>query len=138
MTNSRWQKSALAAAVPRSSSRRLAWEGAGGEAPWRAVKTVVLPGTGGSLDREFAADIHARKESRLGSVWAAKCRRAMWSWGAFIKEGQVLARLDPQAPPTGAREAARAGVAAAEANAAQATADLKRFTELKALRFQRR
>ncbi len=135
MTNSRWQKAALAAVV---SAVITSMAGCGkapvAEAPVRAVKTVVLSETGGSLDREFAADIHARKESRLGFRVGGKVSARSVELGQAVKEGQVLARLDPQDLQLG-QEAARAGVVAAEANAAQAVADLKRFTELKAQGF---
>ena len=94
----------------------------------------MLSGTGGTLEREFSADIHARTESRLGFRVPGKVTRRLVELGQTVREGQILAQLDPQDLQLG-QEAARAGVAAAEANAAQASADLKRFTELKAQGF---
>lgn len=135
MTKTRWQKAASWALV---SGVVLAMAGCGKEpvteTPVRAVRTLVLSGTGGLLEREFSADIHARTESRLGFRVPGKVSRRLVELGQAVKEGQTLAQLDPQDLQLG-QEAARAGVAAAEANAAQANADLKRFTELKAQGF---
>ncbi|HET8869091.1 MAG TPA: efflux RND transporter periplasmic adaptor subunit [Aquabacterium sp.] len=135
MTKSRWQKAASWALV---STVILMTAGCGKEAvveaPVRAVRTQVLSGTGGTLEREFAADIRARTESKLGFRVGGKVLRRLVELGQSVRAGQVLAELDPQDLRLG-QDAARAGVAAAEANAAQAEADLKRFTELRAQGF---
>lgn len=135
MTKTRWQKAANWAVV---SAVVLAIAACGKapttEAPVRAVRTLVLAGTGGKQEREFSADIHARTESRLGFRVPGKVSKRLVELGQTVKDGQALAVLDPQDLQLG-QEAARAGVAAAEANAAQASADLKRFTELKAQGF---
>jgi multidrug efflux system membrane fusion protein len=104
------------------------------EPPARAVRTVVVNDTGGSLSREFAADIRARTESRLGFRVAGKVSRRLVELGQTVRAGQILAELDPNDLRLG-QDAARAGLSAAEANLAQASADLKRFTELKAQGF---
>ena len=135
MTKTRWQKAANWAVV---SAVVLAISACGkaptAEAPVRAVRTLVLAGTGGKQARDFSADIHARTESRLGFRVPGKVSKRLVELGQAVKEGQALALLDPQDLQLG-QEAARAGVAAAEANAAQASADLKRFAELKAQGF---
>ncbi|MDO9002720.1 MAG: efflux RND transporter periplasmic adaptor subunit [Aquabacterium sp.] len=98
--------------------------------PVRAVRTLVLSETGGAVDREFSAEIRARIESRLSFRVPGKVLRRQVELGQAVKPGQVLAQLDPQ-DLTLTQESARAGLAAAEANAAQAAADFKRFNELK-------
>jgi RND family efflux transporter MFP subunit len=90
--------------------------------------------TGGVIEREFAAEIRARTESRLGFRVPGKVARRLVELGQSVRAGQVLAQLDPQDLRL-QQDAARAGLASAEANATQANADLKRFTELKAQGF---
>ncbi len=102
--------------------------------PVRSVRTQLVTETGGVLEREFSADIRARTESRLGFRVAGKVTRRLVELGQSVRAGQVLAQLDAQDLNLG-QDAARAGLAAAEANASQATADLKRFTELRAQGF---
>lgn len=102
--------------------------------PERAVRTLLVSETGGVMEREFSADIRARTESRLGFRVAGKVARRLVELGQPVRAGQVLGQLDPQDLRL-VQDAARAGLAAAEANATQATADHKRFTELKAQGF---
>jgi multidrug efflux system membrane fusion protein len=102
--------------------------------PIRSVRTVIATDTGGHLEREYAADIRARTESRLGFRVSGKVSHRLVELGQSVRVGQVLAQLDPQDLRLG-EEAGRAGLAAAEANVAQAAADLKRFTELKSQGF---
>ncbi len=103
-------------------------------APVRAVRTQLITETGGALAREYAADIRARTESRLSFRVAGKVTSRLVELGQTVRPGQVLVQLDPQDLKL-TQEAARAGLAAAEAQAAQASADLKRFSELKAQGF---
>lgn len=100
----------------------------------RAVRTLALAETGGALEREFSAEIRARSESRLGFRVGGKVNRRLVELGQAVTRGQVLAQLDPQDLRLG-QEAARAGLAAAEAQAAQAAANYKRFAELKSQGF---
>ncbi|KGM39332.1 RND transporter [Aquabacterium sp. NJ1] len=102
--------------------------------PERAVRTLMVSETGGVLEREFSADIRARTESRLGFRVPGKVARRLVELGQAVRAGQVLGQLDPQDLRL-QQDAARAGLAAAEANATQAAADLKRFKELKAQGF---
>lgn len=102
--------------------------------PIRAVRTLTITETGGVFEREFSADIRARTESRLGFRVPGKVSRRLVELGQPVRAGQVLAQLDPQDLRL-QQDAARAGLAAAEANAQQAASDLKRFTELKAQGF---
>lgn len=100
----------------------------------RAVRTLVIGASGGQLEREFAADVRARTESRLGFQVGGKVSHRHVELGQTVRKGQPLAQLDAQDLRLG-QDAARAGVSAAEARARQSTADLKRFTELRAQGF---
>lgn len=98
--------------------------------PVRAVRvlTVVSDSAGGSA--EFAGEVKARTESRLGFRIGGKIAQRKVNVGDSVKAGQVLAQLDPQDMRLG-QDAARAALAAAQVNFDQASADFKRFRELK-------
>ena len=104
------------------------------EVPVRAVRTLVLGETGGSLSREFAGEIKARSESRMGFRVSGKVLKRDVELGQRVHPGQVLVQLDPQDLALN-QESGRAALAAAEANAVQAEADLKRFAELRSQGF---
>lgn len=100
------------------------------EEPVRAVRTVVVTDQAASTRLEYAAEVRARTESRLGFRVAGKMVRRHADLGDSVKAGQVLAQLDPQDLRLG-QEAARASLSAAQANFEQAQADFKRFKELR-------
>lgn len=102
--------------------------------PIRAVKTLTVqaPSAGGSVD--FAGEVRARTESRLGFRVGGKMVRRAVDLGDAVKPGQVLASLDPQDLQFG-QEAARSALQAARVNADQAAADFKRFKDLHAQGF---
>src|SRR4029450_5857756 len=97
--------------------------------PTRAVKTMVIApaSTGSSL--EYAGEIRARVESRLGFPVAGKMVERPVNVGDTVKAGQVLARLDPRDLRL-SEDVARAAVASAGVNLQQAEADFKRYREL--------
>ena len=98
--------------------------------PIRAVRTVtVAPQTAGG-SWEYAGEVRARTESRLGFRVGGKVVRRDADLGDTVKAGQVLARLDPQDLKLG-QDAARAALVAAQANLDQTAADFKRFRELR-------
>lgn len=99
-------------------------------APIRAVRTTTISNesTGGS--HEYAAEVRARTESRLGFRVGGKIVRRVVNVGDTVKAGQVLAQLDPQDLKLG-QEAAQASLVAARANLDQSQADFKRFKELR-------
>jgi membrane fusion protein, multidrug efflux system len=102
--------------------------------PVRAVRTLVLAG-GSSVDqREFAAEIRARTEVRLGFQVGGRISSRAVNLGDAVTAGQALAQLDPQDLNLG-QEAARAWVASAQAAFDQSAADLKRYQELRAQNF---
>ena len=102
--------------------------------PVRAVRTLKVATGTVAASHEYAADIRARTESRLGFRVGGKLVRRSAEVGQVVQAGQVLAELDPQDLRL-AQEAARAGMMAAEVNAVQARADLARFKDLHAQGF---
>ncbi|MEK8030766.1 efflux RND transporter periplasmic adaptor subunit [Ideonella sp. DXS29W] len=98
--------------------------------PVRAVRTITVNGSETVAAHEYAAEIRARTESRLGFRVGGKLQSRAVNLGDSVKAGQVLAQLDGQDLRLG-QEAARAAVAAAQTNLDQVTADYKRFKELR-------
>ena len=98
--------------------------------PVRAVRTITVSNDAAGGVHEYAAEVRARTESRLGFRVGGKITRRNVDAGSIVKAGQVLAQLDPQDLKLG-QDAARAGWVAADANYAQAAADFKRFKELR-------
>ena len=98
--------------------------------PVRAVRTqVVAPqSAGGTYD--FAGEVKPRIESRLGFRVGGKILARSVDLGDTVKAGQVLAQLDPQDLRLG-QDSARAGLVGAQAALDQATADFKRFKDLR-------
>jgi RND family efflux transporter MFP subunit len=100
------------------------------EEPVRAVKvmTVGMDAFGGGY--EFAGEVKAHVESRLGFRVGGKIIRRQVDLGQRVKAGQVLAQLDPQDYKLAA-DAARSQVAAAATQRDLAAADYKRYKELR-------
>ena len=98
--------------------------------PVRSVRTVTIAGSqlGGSVD--YAAEVRARVESRLGFRVGGKMVSRSANLGDEVKAGQVLATLDAQDLRLG-QDAARAAVQAARTAHEQAEAEFKRFKELR-------
>ena len=104
------------------------------EEPIRAVKVMTV-GTGAvTAGHEFAAEVRARVESRLGFRVGGKITQRPVELGQRVKAGQVLAQLDPQDYRLAA-DASRAQLAAATTQRDLAAADFKRYSELKAQNF---
>ena len=122
--STRFAAVAIAVAVSACSKPDTAPE------PVRAVRTLVVAAesTGGAID--YAGDVRARVESRLGFRVGGKMITRQANLGDSLKAGQVLASLDPQDLRLG-QEAARSSVQAARVNLDQAAADFKRFKELR-------
>jgi membrane fusion protein, multidrug efflux system len=104
------------------------------EEPVRAVRTLTLAPQSSAWKQEYAAEVRARTESRLGFRVAGKMVQRRVNLGDTVRAGQVLALLDAQDLRLG-EQAAHAAVSAAQANLDQAEADFKRFTELRAQGF---
>jgi membrane fusion protein, multidrug efflux system len=98
--------------------------------PVRAVKVMTVGASSLIADTEYAGEVRARVESRLGFRVAGKITQRQAEVGQRVKAGQVLAQMDPQDYQL-AVAAARAQVSAALTNRDQAAADFKRFSTLK-------
>ena len=104
------------------------------EEPIRAVKVLTV-GTGTlTSSTEYAGEVRARLESRLGFRVGGKLVRRQAEVGQHVKAGQVLAQLDPQDYKLAA-DAARAQVSAAVTARDLAAADFKRYAGLKEQNF---
>ena len=102
--------------------------------PVRAVRTRVVDGQTAASTLEYAAEVKARTESRLSFRVGGKLVARPVELGQAVRRGQLLGQLDVTDLGLGA-EAAQAALRAAQVNLDQATADLKRFEELKAQGF---
>lgn len=100
------------------------------EEPVRAVKVMTVGTDSFTANYEFAGEVKAQVESRLGFRVGGKIIRRQAELGQHVRAGQVLAQLDPQDYKLAA-DAARAQVAAASTNRDLAAADYKRYKELK-------
>ena len=100
------------------------------EAPIRAVKVLTVGIDNMHSGAEFAGEVRARVESRLGFRVAGKMVRRQAELGQRVKAGDVLAQLDPQDYQLAA-QAGQAQVVAALTNRDLAAADFKRFKELR-------
>lgn len=98
--------------------------------PIRAVKTMVVAPAATGSTLEYAGEIKARVESRLGFRVGGKMVDRPVNVGDAVKAGQVLARLDPRDLRL-SEDVARAAVASAAVNLQQAEADFKRYRDLK-------
>jgi multidrug efflux system membrane fusion protein len=98
--------------------------------PLRAVKTMVIAPASAGGTYEYAGEIRARVESRLGFRVGGKMTERPVNVGDAVRSGQVLARLDPRDLRLG-EDVARAAVASAAVNLQQAEADFKRYRDLK-------
>ena len=94
--------------------------------PIRAVKVVTVGVGSMQAGYDFAGEVRARVESRLGFRVAGKMIKRQAEVGQRVKAGQVLAQLDPQDYKLSA-DAARAQVSAAQTNRDLAAADYKRY-----------
>ena len=97
--------------------------------PVRAVKTVRVQPQSAQATQEFAAEVRAKTESRLGFRVGGKITRRDVDVGSAVAAGQVLAQLDSKDLQLG-QDAAAAGFVAARVNLEQAQADYRRFKDL--------
>ena len=104
------------------------------EEPLRSVKVQTVGTSAFDTAPEFSAEVRARIESQLGFRVAGKILKRQAELGQHVQAGQVLAQLDPQDYRLAA-DAARAQQAAAVTNRDLASADLKRYRELRAQNF---
>ena len=98
--------------------------------PVRAVKLIQIQTSDVHAGVEFAGEVRARVESRLGFRVGGKLVVRHVELGQRVKPGQRLADLDPRDYELAA-DAARAQVRAAQTQLELAQADFKRYQELK-------
>lgn len=99
-------------------------------APVRAVKLIKVGTQGQDHVQEYAAEVRARTESRLGFQVAGKLQQRLVEVGQSVRAGQVLAVLDPQDYQANA-QAAAAQLLAAQSQRDLAAADLRRYESLR-------
>lgn len=100
------------------------------EEPVRAVKLMTV-GVGALQSQvEYAGEVRARVESRLGFRVAGKIVQRQAELGQRVKAGEVLAQLDPRDYQLAA-DSARAQLASATTQRDLAAADYKRYQTLK-------
>lgn len=98
--------------------------------PVRAVRTLTVGTSSSTAGHDYAAEIRARSESRLGFLVGGRLVSREVNLGDSVRAGQVLARLDGQDLRLG-QEAARAALAAAQTQAELAQSELRRYKELR-------
>lgn len=102
--------------------------------PLRAVRTLVVQPAAVAGERSYAAEVKARTESRLAFQVPGRLVRRLAEPGQQVQAGQPLAEIDARDLRL-AHSAAEAAAAAAEVNALQAQADLRRLRDLHAQGF---
>lgn len=100
------------------------------EEPIRSVKLMTVQAASLGGGSEYAGEVRARTETRLGFRVAGKLTERPAQVGQAVNPGQLLARLDAQDYALGV-QAATAAQQAAQTQRDLAAADLKRYVELK-------
>ena len=98
--------------------------------PIRAVRTMTVSAGAAGGTHEYAAEIRARTETRLGFRVAGKLTSRAAEVGQHVKAGQVLAQLDPVDLKL-QQDAAQAGLRAAQSAYDLSAAEYKRYKELR-------
>lgn len=98
--------------------------------PVRAVKVITVGEGAFQSGHEYAGEVKARVESRLGFRVPGKITRRLADVGQHVKAGQLLAQLDASDYQLAA-DAARAQVTAANTQRDLAAAEFKRYTTLR-------
>ena len=102
--------------------------------PLRSVKLLTVAGSDLNLGGEYAAEVRARVESRLGFRVGGKLVQRPAEPGQRVTAGQLLALVDAQDFQLAA-QAAQAQVSAAQSQRDLAAAEFKRFEALKVQNF---
>lgn len=96
----------------------------------RPVRVQKVAADQAEILAEFPGDVRARAESKLGFRVGGKVIARKVNIGDTVKRGQVLMQLDPQDLRL-AQAQANAGLQAARSNAELASAELKRYQDLR-------
>jgi len=102
--------------------------------PVRAVRTLTVTADSAGGVQEYAAEVRARTESRLGFRVGGKMVARPAEVGLRVRSGQLLAQLDATDLRLG-QEAALAATRVAQTQFDLAEAELKRYEELRAQGF---
>lgn len=105
-----------------------------GPEPVRAVRTMTVGNDSAGGIHEYAAEVKARTESRLGFRVGGKLAQRQAELGQHVKAGQLLAQLDATDLRLG-QEAAQASLRAAQTQHELAVAEFRRYQELRAQGF---
>jgi len=100
----------------------------------RPVRVVVLASSDIDVHAEFAGEVRARFESRLGFRVGGKIVSRKVDVGTLVKRGQVLMALDPQDLQLSQAQA-MAALRSAETSRDLAQADVQRYRELRGKNF---
>ena len=98
--------------------------------PIRAVRTITLATASVGGAHEYAGEVRARTESRLGFRLGGKLLSRSANLGDAVRAGRVLAQLDPGDLQL-SQESAQAALSAAKASYEFSEAEFKRFKELR-------
>ncbi len=100
----------------------------------RMVRTTVAQAEMFGAPLEFAGEVKARAESRLGFRVGGKIVERLVEFGASVRPGQPLARLDPR-DLADAEAAGKSALEAARADLKLAESDFKRAVDLQKQNF---
>lgn len=100
----------------------------------RPVRAIRVAADNADVVAEFSGDVRARVESRLGFRVGGKIVARKVDVGTIVRRGQLLMQLDPQDLKL-AQAQANAGLKAAESNRDLASAELKRYQDLREKNF---
>lgn len=98
--------------------------------PVRVVRSEVVAAASASGSQDYAAEVRARTELRLGFRVGGKLNSRPAEVGKRVRAGELLASLDPQDLKL-AHDAARAAVQTAQVNLDLVRADFARFKDLR-------
>jgi membrane fusion protein, multidrug efflux system len=100
----------------------------------RPVRAIVLQSSDIDVNAEFSGEVRSRVESRLGFRVGGKIISRKVDVGSVVKRGQVLMDLDPQDLRLSQAQS-MAALRAAETTRDLASAELKRYQELREKNF---
>lgn len=100
----------------------------------RPVRAIVLSASDIDINAEYSGEVRSRVESRLGFRVGGKIIARKVDVGTMVKRGQVLMQLDPQDLQL-AQSQSRAALRGVESARDFASADFKRYQELRAKNF---
>jgi RND family efflux transporter MFP subunit len=98
--------------------------------PVRAVRTLTVSTASVGASQEFAAEVRARTETRLGFRVGGRLTQRPAEVGQRVRAGQLLAQIDGTDLKL-SQDSARSAAQAAQANVELATAELRRYQELR-------